>query len=1160
MHRVVFAAVLLFFAIPFVSLSQDVRATISGIVQDPTGAAIAGASIKVTNTATGVVVSTESNETGNYLTPFLPPGTYRLEAERSGFKKFIDQEIVLQTLDKARVDISLELGALSDSVTVSGQATTLQTETANRGATISNELIANLPTQGRNPFQIAWATPGVFKSGGWRYLRSFDIGGTTGFSVNGGRSSENEVLLDGISNVQSSRQVIHVPTMDSIQEFKVLTNTYDAQYGRTGGGTVTIVTKGGTNLLHGNAYEYFQNDKLNANQFELNAAGTPKSPNHINDFGFEVSGPVVIPKVFDGRNKLFWMVAYEGMRQRSADPGLVTVPTMDIRSGDFSTLLNAAGAQVAVYDPLTTQKDGTRTAFAGNKIPASRISPVAVALFKTYPAPTSNGVGPAHVQNYPYPSRWVGDLNQWIGRTDYNINSKNVVFFRYGQNPYSEYRGLVFISDPSQSNPAEPTGNAPLIRNGRNWTADWTSTLNAHMTFDLRAGLSRWEETTGSIYGSSFDQKSAGFDASLVNQFTRNGYPNISLGTYQGMGTNRLVNYSANDAYSLQPNLNWVVGRHFLKFGFETRRYNDNTLNPGLAAGAYTFDKNWTQAVSNRADAASGNEFATFLLGYPTSAYVDRNIDPAFVHYYYAGFFQDDWKLTNRLTVNLGLRWDYETPAYERYDRMVRGLDFNAASPIASQVSGLSLKGTVLFANSKGQPRGAFVPDRNNFAPRIGVAYRLREKWVIRGGYGLYYLGQNATGSNQGYSQRTNAVVTLDSLTPAVTLNNAFALQPGGQLLAAVGNSGGAGSFLGQSVAANWLNRPLPYSHQYSFDIQREFPAGIVVEAAYVGNITRKLPINLSSGSGANYVPTSELGKRTASGAIDTAYYTAQVPNPMAGLIPLNAALNGATISRQNLLYAFPQFSAVSINNLPIGSQRYDAFQIKATKRFAAGMTFLLSYTASKTLEQVAMLNSQFFNLADPSLTPLVKQPADQIDIPRKFNFTGLYELPFGRGKKWAGQSPKVVDYVIGGWELNWNITYMRGWAVNYPNANQVKTGSAKLDNPSIAQWFDTSLWTDPATNKRVPAQEAYTLRTFPLRFSDVRLPGYQNWDASVSKNFALTERIRLNYRLEAVNAFNHPWFTSIASVDVTNAQFGRLSPTQNNLPRFLKMGLNLQW
>ena len=1149
-----FAAALFFCAIT-ASYGQEVRASISGVVTDPSGSPVAGATVTVANLATGAKMVTETSETGNFSTPFLTPATYQLTVERSGFKKFIEQNIVLATMDKARIDVQLQLGALADSVTVSASAQVLDTESANRGQTIQNELIANLPTQGRNPFQIAWATPGVVKSGGWRYLRSFDIGGTSGFSINGGRNQENEILMDGVSNMTSGRQVIHVPTMDSIQEFKVLTNTYDAQYGRTGGGTITIVTKSGTNQLHGTAYEFFQNAKLNANQTELNAAGIPKSPNHINAFGFQAAGPVVIPKVLNGRNKAFWLIAFEGMRQRSADPGVVTVPQNEWRGGDFSTLLTGQGQQVLIYDPLTTAKDGTRQPFVGNRIPSNRISQVAANAMKTYPGPTSAGIGPAHLNNYPYPSRWVGDLNQWIGRMDFNINEKNTLSFRYGQNPYNEFRGLVFIQNINQVNPAEPTGNAPLIRNGRNWTFDWTSSLSPHVTLDLRGGLNRWEETTGSTYGTGFDQRQLGVDGGLVSQFTRIGFPQIGLGTYQSMGPSRLISYTANDAYSLQPNVNWAVSKHLMKFGAEARKYNDNSLNPGNAVGTYNFGKNWTQAVSNQSSATSGNEFATFLLGYPTSAAIDRNIDPSFTHFYYATFFQDDWKVTPKLTLNMGIRWDYEAPATERYDRMVKGFDFNAPSPIAANVAGLNLKGRVLFANTNGQNRGSFTQDRNNFAPRFGAAYRLRDKWVLRGGYGLYYLGQSATGSNQGFSQTTNAITTVDNLTPAVNLSNAFALLPGGQLLAAIGNSQGAASFLGQGLTVNYQNRPLPYSHQYSFDIQRELPMNILIEAGYIGNQTRKLPL----GASVNYVPVSELGRRNAAGAIDTAYYTGQVPNPIAGQIPLNAALNGTTISRQNLLFAYPQYSGLSVNNLPIGKQRYDSFQLKVTRRFSNGFTFLASYTISKTLEQVSLLNAQDLNLSDPAETKLVKQPADNLDIPQKFNLAGLYELPLGKGKKFASGIPKALDYIIGGWELNWNITYSKGWAIAYPNAAQVQPGSAKLSNPTIGQWFNTSLWKD-STGRFVPAQEPFTLRTFPLRFSDIRVPGYKNWDASISKYFQIYERARLQFKFEGVNMLNHPWYTGILSTDVTNAGFGRLNPTQGNLPRFLKLGLNLQW
>ncbi|MGH9658383.1 MAG: carboxypeptidase regulatory-like domain-containing protein, partial [Bryobacteraceae bacterium] len=547
-------------------------------------------------------MKTETNEAGNYVSSNLTPGSYRLVVERAGFRKLVRENIVLQALDKARVDATLEVGDLTQSVTVQEQVSLLQTETATRAQVIASELIANIPTQGRNPFQIAWAAPGVIKTGDWRYLRSFDIAGTSNFSVNGGRNRENEVLLDGISNVRGNRTVIHVPTIESVQEFKVLTNTYDSQYGRTGGGVVSIVTKSGGNSFHGSAFEYFQSEELNANQSELNRGNVKKPPMNINTFGIQASGPIVIPRLFDGRNRLFWLVSYEGMRQRSADPGTSTFPLVEWRGGDFSTLQNAQGRTVTIFDPLTTTPQGTRQAFAGNRIPAARINRIATEVLKLYPAPTGPGEGPAHVNNYIYPSRWIADMNQWIGRADYVINSRNTLFFRYGQNPFSEFRGLVW----NGSNAAEPTGNAPLIRNGRNWTMDWTSTLSPRMTFNLRAGLARWEEQTGSIFGANFDPVSLGFDPALVRQFTRLQYPNFTLGTYNQIGSSRLLASATNDSYTIQPNLGWVVGRHFVKMGAEGRRYNDNTNNPGLASGQYNFGKNWTQERALQADATSG--------------------------------------------------------------------------------------------------------------------------------------------------------------------------------------------------------------------------------------------------------------------------------------------------------------------------------------------------------------------------------------------------------------------------------------------------------------------------------------------------------------------------------------------------------------------------
>jgi hypothetical protein len=922
-----------------------------------------------------------------------------------------------------------------------------------------------------------------------------------------------------------------------------------------------MVTKGGGNDFHGTAFEYLQNEKLNANQSELNrpittADGTywpkgRKPPNHINQFGIMASGPIVIPKLVNTKNRVFWMLSWESMRQRSADPSVITVPQMDIRGGDFTKLYNGAGTMVTIYDPYSTQANGSRTPIAGNKIAASQLNPVATKLLTYYPGPTAPGVGPSQSNNYPYPSMWIASFDQFVGRTDVVINSKNTFFFRYGENPFQEFRNITF----GMTNPAEPTGNAPLLRNGRNVMANWTSTLSPTMTFDLRVGLNRWEEAGGSSIGAGYNPATLGFASVLVSQISRYQFPRFDFQDYASAGSDA-TGPGTRDAYSLQPNFNKVMGRHFLKFGVEARQYNINNPGRGYPSGYYSFTKAWTQANANAADAVSGNSIASFLMGLPAGAQIQRNIDTAHKHMYYAGFIQDDWKVSTRLSLNLGLRWDAETGNVERYNRMINGLDFNAASPIAA-ASGLPLKGVPQFAGVGGAPRAIVGTDKNNWQPRFGLAYRVGEKWLLRGGYGLYYVGTNEMGASSGFSRTTSAVLSdpANSLRPypGMSLTNAFVGYPNSKLLDPVGAANGASSFLGESVAAYLQDRASPYVHQYSFDIQRELPGGMLAEVGYGGNTSR----NVLLGVGLNYIPASEMGKATitSTGGVDASYYTTQVANPMKGLIPNNAGMNGATISRVSLMYAYPQMG-VSLQSVPLGRQQYHGANFKLTKRFSKGLSFLAAYTVGKNLRQIQLLNPQDFGgLTNWESTRLVKESDQNIDTPQKFVIAGIYELPFGKGKPIAGDVPGIVNHIIGGWQINYNVIYQKGFVSNYPNAPQTVAGSAKLDNPTYTKWFDTSKW----AGAKVP-NTTYFYRTFPYLFSDVRRPGYEQWDTSLSKYFPIHESLKLQFRFEMVNMMNHPIFSDLQSVDVNNALFGQLNPTQRNLPRFIKLALHLNW
>jgi hypothetical protein len=362
----------------------------------------------------------------------------------------------------------------------------------------------------------------------------------------------------------------------------------------------------------------------------------------------------------------------------------------------------------------------------------------------------------------------------------------------------------------------------------------------------------------------------------------------------------------------------------------------------------------------------------------------------------------------------------------------------------------------------------------------------------------------------------------------------------------------GLGSFLGEGLNINYLDRNLPSSQQYSIDVQHELPGNMLAEAGYVGNRSASLPVNTNI----NVIPADQMGRRQASGAIDTAYYTTQVPNPMRGLIPNNASKNGANIARQELLLPYPQYGGFAFNNLPIGSQTYDGLQTKLTKRYSRGLVFNSSYTLIRVRERVSLLRAQDYNYGNPLATPLEDRSANQIDLTHKWALAGVWDVPSSPNLSGAAR------FVLSGWQLNFNITYQSGWNADFPNAKPVRAGSANLgDKATFGRYFDTTLW-DDANGRRVSALTPFELRDFPTRFNDVRVPGYQNWDASLAKFFPIRERMRLQFRFEMVNAMNRPWYSTLASgsLDVTNPRFGQLDPTQRNLPRFIKLALNLSW
>src|SRR5690349_4139644 len=707
-----FATIVLLIA---ASLSaQDNRASRSGQVTDPTGASVPNAIVKAVNLEQGSTAETLSNDTGRYQIGFLEPGTYTLSVEMAGFKKYVRDQVLLVTGQKMGLDVQLEVGAQAESVRVTGEAPLLSTETAMRGQNVSSKELRDVPNNGLIFLQMVWAMAGVVRTtNDWGSMGAQGVANATNFSISGGRSGENEIMLDGVSDVAGDRQVKHIPNIETIEEFRVITNPYDAQYGRTGGGAISITTRSGSNLFHGAGWDYHRTSYASANSWSSNRLGLPISKRHSNSFGFLADGPVIIPKVFNGKNRLFFMFTYQGVRNPGFDGATYTIPQAEQFTGDFSRLFDASGQPVKIYDPLTTVPDGrggyVRTAFPDNKIPASRLNPIAVKVASYYPQPSGLGDGPAHINNFNLPTPNHQNYNSEGARMDWIVNDANRLHFRYSNTPYEEIRVLRGFN-----NVAEPSGNAPLTRNGVNWSLDWTSTLTPRAVFNLRFGLTRWEDFAGNTFGKGFDAIQLGFPSSLVSQFRYLQFPDFQFsGTsnYGEIGTNRPGTLGKDYAYSLQPNINIVKGAHVLKIGAEFRRFENLSISLGLISGSYTFTRAFTQANPLQADALSGNEFASFLLGYPAGGTIDNNINPFYRGYYYAAFVQDDWKVSPRLTLNLGFRYDYDAPLAERYNRMVRGFNFDQPSPIADKVQGLALKGALIYAGNSGESRQAFNRD-----------------------------------------------------------------------------------------------------------------------------------------------------------------------------------------------------------------------------------------------------------------------------------------------------------------------------------------------------------------------------------------------------------------------------------------------------------------
>jgi hypothetical protein len=1121
--------------------AQEYRATLSGRITDPQGAVIAGAKVLAVQADTGAKYETKSGADGLYTIPFLPPAGYKLTAEVSGFKKYERSGLQLGANERIGLDIQMEVGQLTETVSVTAEAPVLTTATASTGQVINTRQIENMPLSGRTPLALAQLAFGVTPTDDPRFTRPFDNAGPSGFSMGGSPSRTNELLIDGAPDTTGDNRVAYNPPVDAVAEVKAESFQADAAYGHTGGGTVNVVLKSGTNAFHGTLYEFNQISNTAATPFFTNRAGGRKPVSRFNQYGGSFSGPVLIPKVVDGRNKMFVFFAYEGIKDNLPAPTLSTVPTPAQRGGNFSNLL-AVGNAYQIYDPSTGVVEGARvrrSPFPGNVIPASRISPIALNYLKFIPDPSQPGRADGQDNFASLTNGEKNDFYNYLGRIDFNLSDRHKLFLNTRHNKRIGQGGNAF----NKSLTDNPTASNALRRVNWGVMVDDVYTITPTFLMNTRLNWTRFEEPRVN-FSADFDSTSLGLPAYLAAASPRRVIPRIQFSRFTGFGDSGGREFPF-DSFQLFEALTKITGKHTIKFGADIRQLRESDIDYGFSNGSFVFGTNWTQGPLDNAPAAPlGQDLASFLLGLPTGGQYDINASRSNLSNYYAFFLQDDWRVTPNLTLNLGLRVERETGTTERFDRSVNGFDEAAASPISSAataafgrnpVPGISqfrLNGGLTFAGQGS--RLIYNTPRLTGSPRFGFAWNFSPKMVIRGGVGIYYFTYGVTGNNGlGFSQQTPLVPTLNGfLSPNATLTNPF---PAG-IQQPTGSSLGLGTFLGRGVQFQNSNAESQYSARWQISVQRELSKSTVLELSYMANKAIRLPVDYQ----ANGIPVELLSTSSSRDQAVINTLTANVANPMAGLIP-GTTLNGSLVARNQLLRAFPHFTGVNAQRLNDGSSHYHALQARLERRFAAGFQIMGNYQWGKIMERRSRLND---------LDPFLEKRLAAEDRPHRLVVSGSWELPFGKGKAHLTNVPGYVNQIVGGWNINGILTLQPGAPLTWGNVIYLG-GPLNFDAHNPDRTFDTTQF------NRVAAQQLdFNRRTLSSRFNDARADGVNQIDFSVIKAFPIFERLNMTYRCEFFNLTNTPIFSG-PQLAPTNTNFGLIT-NQANQPRRIQMALRL--
>lgn len=1131
--------------------AQNYQGSLRGTVIDASGAAVTTVKITLTDQATNVARSTITNAEGEYVFSSVDPATYSVTAESPSFKKFIHRDVLVATQASVTSDIRLELGTVSQSVEVSEEAPQLESSNASNGQVIDSQKMSDLPNLGRNPFLLAKLSTNVVPVGDPRFNRFQDQSGSSQISIAGGPIRGNNYTIDGVPITDSTNRAVIIPSIEGTQEMKLQENTYDATMGRTGGGVFNTFLKSGSNAVHGSLLGYTRQTDWLANTFFRNAAGQPISDQPQYNWGGSIGGPLWIPKVYNGRNKTFFYLVTESYRQKSPLSDQYTLPTAAEKAGDFS------GSKKVIYDPSTSRAcmagdvcpagvTTVRSPFAGNIIPAIRLNPVGQALLNLMPLPQT---GVVDAINFTGSDTLTDRADEYMAKLDHEIFpwwKMNASYLHYkSREPGGNTLGTTLAA--SSASPYL------LYRKVDATQANSIMTLNPTTVVNLRFGFNRFPNVTNPV---SFGLSPAilGMPANYVSSLQSLYLPEFDFSSnptnFSNVSPSNTVFYSRNWLGSVSK----FAGRHSFTFGVDYRSIHTDFLNLSATAGLFAFNGVFTQQYPTRTN-GTGSDFADALLGYPSSGNVNTTTKLFTQVNYIAGYIQDDFRVSNKLTLNLGLRYEFETGVKEKNNHYVVGFDPTAINPLASGVTGITPKGAVQYSGVNGNDSYCCTPARDKFGPRVGVAYALNDKTIIRGGFGMFYAPIRFADDASlalGYTQTTTYVASNNgNSTPANSLSNPF---PGG-VLQPVGNS--LGALTGVGSAFNYLdqNRTSGLVFQYSIDIQRQLPKNMMFEIGYIGSSSRHLQSS-STATGSyviNQVPDSYLS------------LGAQLAQPVANPYYQHGGtgvVGSATVAAAQRLKPFSEYGNIGILTNPAHA-RYDSMIVKAQKRMSSGLTFLAAFTWSKNMDN-EFASGNFFSGSSNAPQNAYNLEAEYSlalsDTPTRWTNTLSYELPFGKNKRFLGSANKVIDLAVGGWQINFTNIYQTGFPLAiYENSNQnatlgtlVQRPNATGLSPNMSGSVESRLrnYINTAAFSSAPAFSYGNLS----RTISYRGPGMKNWDSSIFKNFAVTERFNAEFRAEALNTFNSPQFAN-PNTRFENSAFGTIS-NQVNFSRLIQLGV----